>query len=164
MLIDRIGGILVSPREGVRQIVAGQGVADVTLLLATRVAAGETPRIARALVRGWEGNPSAAVSGVLAAATAVLPDVLGILIGAILLSLLGGRKKPIAERGKVSDRTLDVAAYAWIPYLAVSLAGALLFTAIGRPMKPIEEYLINGVALGWATLVWIIGLSELRKS
>jgi hypothetical protein len=156
MIVDRIGSILVSPREGVRQIVAGQGVTDVTFLLIARVVAGETPRLARSLVRGWEGNPSAAVSGVLAAATAVLPDVLGILIGAILLSLLGGRKKP--------DRTLDVAAYAWIPYLAVSLAGALAFTAIGRPMKPIEEYVINGIALGWASLVWLIGLVELRKS
>ena len=156
MIVDRIGSVLVSPREGVGQIVAGQGVADVTLLLVARVVAGETPRIARALVRGWEGNPSAAVSGVLGAATAVLPDVLGILIGAILLSLLGGRKKP--------DRTLDVAAYAWIPYLAVSLAGALLFTAIGRPMKPIEEYLISGIALGWSTVVWLVGLIELRKS
>ena len=156
MIVDRIGSILVSPKEGVRQIAAGQGVADVTFLIIARVFAGETPRIARAMVRGWEGNPSAAVSGVLAAATAVLPDVLGILIGAILLSLLGGRKKP--------DRTLDVAAYAWIPYLAISLAGALLFTAIGRPMKPIEEYMISGIALGWSTIVWLIGLSELRKS
>ncbi len=155
MFIDRIGAVLVAPRQAVRQIAAGQGGRDVAWLLAARVVAGETPRLARALVRGWEGNLQSAIYGALEAAAAVLPDVLGILFGAILLALFAGRKKP--------DRTLDIAAQAWIPYLAVELAGALLFTAVGRPMKSIEEHAFDVFAVGWASLVWILGLLELKR-
>jgi hypothetical protein len=152
MILDRIGAVLVTPREAVRQNAAS----DVAWLLVARVVCGETPRLARALVRGWEGNLSAAITGILNAASAVLPDVLGILIGAILLGLFAGRKKP--------DRTLDVAAQAWIPYLTVELFGALLFTALGRPMRPLEEHAIDLVAVGWASAIWILGLVELKRA
>src|SRR5438874_12980977 len=106
MFLDRIGAVLVSPRDAVRQSAAP--ARDVAWLLVARVVAGETPRLARALVRGWEGNLAAALSGLLQAGSPVLPDLLGILAGAILLSLFAGRKKP--------DHTLDLAAQAWIPY------------------------------------------------
>jgi hypothetical protein len=156
MILDRIGAALLTPRQAVRQIDAGQGTRDVFWLLIARVVAGETPRLARALVRGGEGNLSAALSGILGAASAVLPDLLGILVGAILLSLFAGKKKP--------DRTLDVAACAWIPYLTVTLGGALLFTALGRPMTPLEQHLVDGLAVGWASLVWVLGLVELKRA
>jgi hypothetical protein len=156
MFVDRIGAVLVTPRQAVRQIDAGRGSRDVGWLLAARVVAGETPRLARALVRGWEGNLAAAMNGILQAATAILPDLLAILAGAILLSLLAGRKKP--------DRTLDLAALAWIPYLAVELCGALLFTALGRPMRPFEEHAVDAVAVGWATVVWLLALVELKRT
>jgi hypothetical protein len=149
-----VGAALLTPRQAVRQIAAGQGSRDVAWLLVARVVAGETPRLARALVRGWEGNFQALLSGIFNAASAVLPDVLGILVGAIVLSLLV--RKP--------DRTLDVAAVAWIPYLTVELFGALLFTALARPMRPLEQHLVDGVAVGWATLVWILGLLELKRA
>jgi hypothetical protein len=155
-LLHRIGAILLTPREAVRQIVAGQGASDAAWLIAARVIAGETPRIARALVRGWEGGVMAALSGLVSTFTVVLPDVLGILMGAILLSFFAGRKKP--------DRTLDVAASAWIPYLTVQLAGALLFTALGRPLGPTEQHIVDGVAVGWALIVWGVGLLELRRA
>lgn len=155
MIIDRIGLVLVSPRAAVRAAAAGQGSSDVTWLLALRVVCGETPRVVRALVRLGQGEPVTALMGLVGAASAVLPDVLGILTGAIVLSLLGGRKKP--------DRTLDVAAYAWVPYLAVSLAGALVFSGLSRPMRPLEERVVNALAVGWATVVWLLGLVELRR-
>jgi len=163
--LERIGAVLLSPRQAVRQIAAGQGARDVAWLLAARVVAGETPRIARALVRGWEGNLQAALMGLGNAAAAVLPDVLGILIGAILLSLFAGRRRfGPADSPRSPDRTLDLAAQAWIPYLAVELAGALLFTALGRPMRPFEEHAVDVTAVGWASLIWIAGLLELKRA
>jgi hypothetical protein len=161
--LQRIGLPLVAPRTAAQSIGVGEGARDVAWLLVARVVAGETPRIARAIARGTEGSLQSMLIGLVGAAGAVLPDVLGILIAAILLSFLGGRKKPSAERGRVSDRTLDVAAMSWIPYLAVELAGALLFTALGRTMRPVEELLVDGAAVGWATVVWLIGLVTLRR-
>jgi hypothetical protein len=157
--LDRVGLVLVAPREAVRQTVAGRGAADVAWLLVARVACGETPRLARALARLVEGEVGPALMGLLAAASAVLPDVLGILIGAILLAFFAGRQKP---RNTI-DRTLDVAAYAWVPYLVVELAGALVWTALGREMRPREEIGVDVLAVGWATAVWILGLIELRR-
>ena len=152
---ERVGLVLVSPREAVRQTVAGRGAGDVAWLLTARVVCGETPRLARALMRLADGEVGPALMGLIGAASAVLPDVLGILIGAILLAFFAGRQKP--------DRTLDVAAYAWVPYLAVELMGALVWTALGREMRPREEMGVDVVAVGWATAVWIVGLIELRR-
>ena len=154
MFVDRIGAVLIAPRQAVRQNAAR--ARDVAWLLAARVVAGETPRLARAVMRGVEGSPAAALSGILQAASAILPDLLGILVGAILLQLLGGRKKP--------DRSMDLAAQAWIPYLAVELVGALLFTALGRPMRPFEEHAVDFVAVGWASAVWLLSLVELKRA
>jgi hypothetical protein len=151
--LERVGASLVAPREAVREARAG----DVAWLLAARVVAGETPRLARALARGAEGALQPALMGIVGAASAVLPDVLGILIGAILLSFFVGR-------GVSRDRTLDVAASAWVPYLAVQLAGALAWSALGRPMRPVEEGVIDALAVGWSGLVWILGLVELRRA
>jgi hypothetical protein len=158
--LERIGGVLVAPREAMRQIAAGDAsgmsATVVAWLIAARVVAGETPRLARAVVRGLEGGVSAALSGIVSAFAVVLPDVLGILTGAILLSFFAARRKP--------DRTLDVAAAAWIPYLGVQLFAALLFTALGRPLRLVEQYVVDGAAVGWALVVWGIGLRELRRA
>ena len=148
-MLERIGNALIAPRKAIKEARAS----DIAWLLLFRVIAGETPRIARGLVRGYEGNVQAMVSGIVGAFSAVLPDLLGILIGAILLSLFVR-----------SQRTLDVAAIAWVPYLAVELCGALLFSALGRPMRPMEEHAIDLVAVGWATAVWILGVIELKRA
>ncbi len=161
--VDRIGLSLVSPREAALEARAS----DVAWLLAARVVAGETPRIAQALARGLEGGPMPALMGLLNAASAVLPDVLGILIGAIVLAFFV-RRRPMVDASKagakaVADRTLDVAAAAWVPYLFVQLCGALLWSALGRPMHPVEEGVIDALAVGWSGLVWTLGLIELRR-
>src|SRR3989442_757725 len=76
----------------------------------------------------------AAVRALLQAAASALPDALAILIGAVALSLFGGARPGGAAR------ELDLAAYAWIPYLAVRLLAALAATALQRPLPPAVEH------------------------
>ena len=89
-----------------------------------------------------------------------MPDVIAILIASMLLSVLAGRR----PKGSVEADPLDVAAYAWVPYLTVQLASALLFTLRGHPPSTLHEQLILGVALAWSVAVWSAGVWILRDS
>jgi hypothetical protein len=156
---ERIGGVLVSPRRTLAEAVTGppHGLRDVMILLAFRVVAGETPALAKAVAEVPGLGLAAAMRGVLHALLAVAPDVLGILVASILMSLCAGKA---AVRG----RELDVAAYAWVPYLAVTLFAALAATAVGRPPGPTVEALVQIAAVGWSALVWGLGLAALRRA
>jgi hypothetical protein len=157
--LERVGGVLVTPKATLReacQAPLGRGTTDVGWLLLGRLTAGEAPRLARAIVRGLESGPRAAIAGLLLAAQEILPDVLGILIGGVIMSLFLARRR--------EQHALDLAAYAWIPYLAVELVGALIFTALQRPPWPVERGIIDGVAVAWATAIWALGLRSARQA
>jgi hypothetical protein len=155
---ERIGAVLVSPRRAFAAAAAGpsgRGLRDVGWLLAARVVCGETLSLVRAVVLGAELGPSAGWPAALGALSAVIPDAVAILIGAVLLMMLGGRRGGDAH-------ALDLAAYAWVPYLAVELAGALAFSAAGRLPGPVVRRVLDGAALAWATLAWALALYTLR--
>jgi hypothetical protein len=158
--LDRVGGIVVHPRATLRATAAtGEGgLRDVAILLFLRVLAGETLTIAKAFL----SLPSMGLGGMLRelsrAAMAIVPDVLGILIAAVLMALLAGRKSRAARGSE-----LDVAAYAWVPYLVVSVATALILSIAGYSGGLVEKIAIV-IALGWSAAVWILGLIELRAT
>jgi hypothetical protein len=165
--VERIGAALVSPRTAMRRLLATRegGLGDVIVLLTLRAIAGEGrvggsgPDSSVMLVRAllWIGRlePMLAVQGVLQAASRLLPDVIAIVIGSLGLSLLSRR------RG--NGRELDLAATAWIPAIAVRVAGALAFTALRRDPSAAEARALDWLALGWAAATWAVALWTLRE-
>ena len=92
---DRIGGILTAPLATLRDAAGeGRGATDVALLIGFKLVAGSTQELAAALSRGID---TGVVSGLMAAISVlaqVLPDVVAILVGGILLSLLARSISP----------------------------------------------------------------------
>jgi hypothetical protein len=156
--LDRVGGILVAPRETLERVSAGEGgLNDVIVLLVAKVLADQMATVARGLLGVPAFGGAAALQGLLQAASSALPDVLAILIAGVALALVGGANR----RGR--GRELDLAAYAWVPYLAVKVAVALVHTALGRPPGPTEEHAVDAVAIGWSVAVWLLALRAWRR-
>ena len=150
---ERIGGVLATPRRTFARLIAGEARAsDVAWLLVFRLVAGELDRFAHAIAVAREFGVGAAAQEILMVSAVVLPDVVGILAAGMLLSLFAKIKG-----------AFDVAAYVWIPYLAVQLAAALAFTARGYPPSPRAQTILEVVGVAWAAAVWMVALVEARK-
>lgn len=151
---ERIGGVLVAPRRTFARLVAGEARAsDVAWLVVFRLVAGELDAVAHAFAVAREIGVGAGVQELLMVAGAVLPDIVGILAAGVLLQLFCKAK-----------HAFDVAAYAWIPYLVVQLAGALLFTAMRRLPTPAEQKVQAIAGVAWAAAAWVVALVEARKA
>jgi Yip1-like protein len=150
---ERIGGVLVAPRQTFAKLARGAArPSDVAWLLLLRLVAGELDRFAHAIAVGREFGGGAALQEILTVSTTVLPDVIAILAAGMLLQLLSRAKN-----------AFDVAGYAWIPYLAVQLAGALYFTARRYPPSPRALSILEAVGVAWALAVLVVAVVETRK-
>ncbi len=150
---ERIGGVLVAPRRTFARLVGGEARAsDVAWLLVLRLVAGELDRFAHTVAVMREFGVGAAAQEVLAVSSAVLPDVVGILAAGMMLQLFCKAK-----------HAFDVAAYAWIPYLAVQLVAALAFTALRLAPSPRAQSLVQVAGLAWAVAAWVVALVEARN-
>jgi hypothetical protein len=161
---ERVGGVLVAPRAALSAAAArsdGRGATDAAWLIAAKLLAGELPRLVRAGVRGIELGLGAALQGVLMTLQEALPDVILVMLGGLVMSMFSGPRPAGNQR---PAEAIDVAAYAFVPYLAVQLAGALLYTALGHPPSHRATLVLRGVGLVWAAAVWTIGLRELRHA
>jgi hypothetical protein len=157
--LDLVGGALVAPRTTAAEVAGGEAaLGAVSLLLAIKVVVDGGARLARALLGAPALGALAAVQGIVQTAASALPDLMAILVGAVALALLGG-----SARGR-RGRELDLAALAWVPYLAVRSAAALAHAALGHPPGALEDHLIDGVAVGWSLAVWAIGLRAWREA
>jgi len=161
-LVERIGGVLAAPRVTLRAALAGppgRATSDVAWLLMAKVICGNLPHIVRAWFRAVELGPAAGAAAFLGVIGEALPDVIGILVGGMLLSLFdrGRKRRPPAQAG-----ALDLAACAWIPYFAVELVAAIALGVLGAPawLRDVGHV----VALGWAAVVWSVGLIVLQSS
>ncbi len=166
---ERVGGVLVRPRATLAAAVeGGHGAADVALLLVLKVLASETVALARAVMEVPLVGPSALLRGVAHAVGSAAFDVAAIAVAAIVMRLLAGPEKTdlrgeLPRRGRAGSE-LDLAAYAWVPWLAVSLAVWLADTALGRSPGAVEANAARGIAACWAGAVWVLGLLALRSS
>lgn len=150
---ERIGGVLAAPRATLARLAAGEArPSDVAWLVLLRLVAGELDRFARAIGVARDVGVGAAAQEILMVSSAVMPDVVGILAAGVMLQLFSRAK-----------RAFDVAAYAWVPYLAVQLAGALYFSARGYAPSARARAIIESAGLAWAFAVWIVALVEVRK-
>jgi len=59
---------------------------------------------------------------------------------------------------------LDLAGYAWVPYLLVQLVGSFVFTLRGRAASPAMQQLVTAIGLGWAVAVWALALAAARDA
>ena len=150
---ERIGGVLVAPRKTFARLLQGEArPSDVALLVILRLVAGELDRLARAIGTARDIGVGAAAQEVLATTSVVLPDIIGILAAGVLMQLFTRAK-----------HAFDVAAYVWIPYLAVQLAGALAFTALRHAEPPRVRLILEWAGVAWAAAAWLIALVEARK-
>jgi hypothetical protein len=150
---ERIGGVLITPRATFARLAAGEArPSDVAWLVVLRLVAGELDRFARAIAVMREFGVGAGAQEVLMVSSAVMPDIVGILAAGVMLQLFARAKN-----------AFDVAAYAWIPYLAVQLGGALYFSARGYTPSARAHTIIEGAGVAWAVAVWIVALIEMRK-
>jgi hypothetical protein len=155
---SRIGGVLVAPRRTFAQLADGQvRGADVAWLLAAKLLVEDLPALVRAcFVAGEEGVARGAQLVLVTARNDLLSDILGILIAGVIMSFF------VAKESRGYGRTLELAAYAWIPYLACELVSALFFTARGYLPEPHTQQLVDGAALAWATVAWTFALLAAR--
>ncbi len=166
--LRRLGSALVAPRWLAVKLLdqkPGRATADVLALLLLIVVLAEPPRLVRAYYAGralgWEIGAQSA----LQALNAVVFILLAMMAAGIVLSFLLGRGEDPKLRPRMSDRGLDLAAYATVPYLLVkvckSLLGAFLEAELdGWKMR--VAWLSIGV--GWTVLAAGLGYRALRAA
>jgi hypothetical protein len=155
---ERVGGVLVAPVRTFARLAAGEARAsDVAWLMLAWLLAGSLPQVVQALLlgRAWDVQTGAQALLMLVSHV-LLADILGILVAGLLLSLF----LPRGARGH--GQAFDVAAYAWIPYLAVRLGGSLLYTALGRAPSPRAQTAVELAGLAWAVVAWACALWTAR--
>ncbi|MDB4970303.1 MAG: hypothetical protein JWN44_5992 [Myxococcales bacterium] len=152
---ERVGGVLVAPRSTMARLAAGEARAsDVMWLVVARVVAGELDQFARAWSMVRQIGVGFGAQQMLATFTVVLPDVCGILVAGMVLSFFVPK----------TTRAFDLAAYAWIPYLATMVIGALYFTARGYPPSVRASNIVTAVGVAWAVVTWTVGMLAARRS
>ena len=123
--VERIGGVLVAPRDTFARAGGGRRRAPSDVALAADVA-----RSSPASSIAWRAPSALARDIGVGAAAAGDP-------GDVAAGAARHRRHPRRPAWSCSSfvarraRAFDVAAYAWVPYLVVQLAGALVFTALG---------------------------------
>ena len=152
---DRVGGVLVHPRRTLSQVLAGRGgLRDVAVLMGLRLVAEQADLLARAVLGVRVLGVRALITGVAQAGSSLLPEMLGIVVGAVALALVG----KTAARG----RELDLSGYSWIAFLAVRVVAALVLTALQRAPSAVEERVIDGVALAWSAAMLGLAMIAVR--
>ena len=153
----RIGGVLVAPRRTLARLAAGEArPGDVAWLLVLRLVCGELDRLVRAALLVRDSGLMDGVQYALSTVTTVVPDLFGILLAGLVLGLFVSR----GARGY--GRAFDLASYAWVPYLTVTVARALIYTARGYPPSDAADLAFDAFGVGWSAVVWALALLEAR--
>ena len=155
---ERLGGVLVAPRTTLLRLADGDARAgDVAGLMCAWLVAAYLPLLVHAALLGTEAGFDAGLFALLATFQHLLPDVLGVLVAGIMMSLF----VPKGARGYGS--VADLAAYAWVPYVTVQLAGSLVFSAVGQAPSSLATHCVTGAAVVWAVAVWALALDAARR-
>jgi hypothetical protein len=156
-LTERIGGVLVRPRATLAALVASErGAGDLAILLGLRVVAGEAPLLARGVLAVPSLGPWALVRAIAQSVQAIVPELLALFGGGMLLALLAGR----GARG----RELELAGYAWVPYLAVTVVHALAATVLQRVPPRGEALAVTAIGAAWSAAVWWLAVVAARRA
>ena len=165
--LDRLGGMLLSPRRTLRRLIDGHagGIGEVFLWLIVLLAAVSPTRTGRAILIGRV----AVLDGLLVFLTYIRPRLLPLLAGvaaaAALAALVGRRRLGFG-------RALDVAAYLLVPTLLLMAVGLLLrslgielwFLPHRTPRGSLLFQAIHvAVSYGWSLGLLALLLHELRR-
>jgi hypothetical protein len=155
---------------------AGRGAADVTLLVMLAFVAEQLPGLVHAWFRGRELGVGAALQSVMMLLRAILPLALGVLVAALVLSVLAGRRRtkpnvdvnvdanaPSTAKAPRAD-SVDLAAYSAVPFVAVGALADLVGALRGGPPSPSVATVILVIALGWALVPWLCAVLALRDA
>lgn len=162
--LERLGAPLVAPRSGMQRAVeapAGRGASDVTLLVLLAFVAEQLPGIVHVVFRGLELGLVSGVQSLLMLLRALLPLVVGVLVAALVLSVLAGRRAHPREGAPRAD-AVDLSAYAAVPFVLVTALADLLVALWGRPPSPALATGVLAVSLAWALVPWLCAVIALR--
>ncbi len=159
--VERIGRAILFPHAASRALCEGQpgGLRDAAILFVPRLLVSDIQRLTVELTQVGDGGVGNLVQLLVNTAGALLPDVLGIVLGGVVMSLVLGEKERLLRAGL----TVDLAAQAWLGWLFVHVLVALGQTLLQRQPGP-----RLGAALPWlAFAVWVlyilIGFLTVRK-
>jgi hypothetical protein len=152
---ERVGGVLVAPRRTLARLAAGeQRAGDVAWLVIGWLVAAYLPQLVHAGLVARALGADNGLQALLVTVSQLLPDVLGIFAAGMVMSLF----LPKAARAA----GLDLAGYAWVPYLLVQLVGSLVFTALGTVPSPLVRKAVTAVGLVWGLVIWGLALAAAR--
>lgn len=159
---ERIGRAVLFPRQASAALSAGEpgGLRDAALLFVPRLLAGDVRRLSLELIQLRDGGLSAGLQLLIDAASGLLPDILGILIGGVVMSLLLGKR----ERQLRPGLTVDLAAQAWLGWLFVHVLAALLQTIVQHTPGPLSSAVVQWLALAVWVFYMMIGFFTVRQS
>jgi hypothetical protein len=162
---ERIGAPLVSPRAGMRLAAeqrAGRGAADVGVLLLMMWLASQPPTLVHAVSLAREMGIGAGFRSLLSALQELMPLVLGVMMGALVLSVLAGRPPERRDAETPRADAVDLAAYAIIPFVTVRSLVTFYFAARQSPPSQTVVMVIMGLAFLWSLVAWCFALIALK--
>lgn len=147
---ERIGGVLVRPRATCRRLASGAARAsDIALLMLAWFVANNLVYIARCFVMMRVFDVATGIEQLMAnLSQALLPGVVGVVLAGLILSFF------LPNRIRADVPAFDLAAYAWVPYMVVQLAGSLLLSALAQPVTPLADHVAMGLGIAWGAAVW----------
>jgi len=163
----RIGGMLAAPATTIRALraaPAGQGARDVFWLVLLQLVIGDLASLVRAFLRGHEVGYGYTLGAVMAIVGHILPDLLVIVVGGLALTVFTRR----AAHNSDEATPYDLAAYAWVPYLAVQIAFSIVGGGLGlaglwpaswSPAIFDRAAIVLGIGCGvavWSLTLWIL--------
>ena len=170
--LDRLGGMLVSPRATSRRLLTdGQGTFTEVFFWMVVLAAAVSPiRTGRAVLLSRVGL----LDGLSVFAThlqgRLLGPMVGVLVAAALLAAIDPRRSPDQRLG--FSRAIDVVTFALVPVLLLTTVGLLLragsihiwFLPHQTPRGPSAmQALYVLVSYGWSFVLWAVLAFELRR-
>lgn len=164
--LQRLGAPLVEPRAAMRRAVdgpAGRGTADVTILILLAWVAEQLRGLVHAWFRGRELGVGAALQTVLILLRAILPLALAILVGALVLSVLAGRRRGPAPETPRAD-AVDLTACAAVPFVLVTAAADLIVALLRRAPSPTVATVVLVIGCAWSLVPWLFAVLALREA
>jgi hypothetical protein len=162
--LSRIGAPLIEPRAAMRRAVeapAGKGAADVTVVVLLAWVGEQLPGLVHAFFRARELGLGAGLQSILMLLRAILPIALGILVAALVLSVLAGRRRGPAATPPRAD-AVDLSAYSALPFILVTACADLVIGLLDRPPPPTVATGVLVVGFAWSLVPWLCAVLALR--
>jgi hypothetical protein len=159
-LLQRIGGIMITPRATLAPVIAGGpgGFNDLLLLLLLKAVALRMPQIARI---GWQALDTGALGAGLL--------LVSVLAQAIMLPLIaalgGGLVLRFAAHGHAAAarRATDIASLCVVPAVALQLGTSLLAVPFPDLYQPWIRTAIRSAGGAWLVALLVLAIALLRR-